>query len=226
MKIEIKNVSKEYIKSIIVLDDISFKIDNGEFVTLLGIYGAGKTTLLKLMTKLDKRFNGEILFDGQSVREMKRRSLPFVYLSDDYLLFDRKNVKDNIGYGMKIRSYPRRAISARTEEMAKLFNLDDKLADKVLKLSMVDKYFVTLARGLAREPKVVLLDSPFIKMNIDDAMFCVEKTKEVFEKLKATVIFATNSIELAKKMNSRLITLNYGKIGYDGEFCDSQYIKE
>ena len=223
MKIEISNLTKEYIKTRLVLKNISLNIDKGEKITVMGADGAGKTTLFRLMTTLDPKFVGDIFLDGESVKVLSQKELNAVYLTSHFFLYLGRTVEENISYGLKIRRNQRTAVEKKVRGIVLKFGFDKFDGLRVKELSMVDRFKVAVLRGVVRDPEMMIFDDCFKEMNDDERIESIEFLKSTLEELPATVIYGVSSIEDGKLFNLRTVVLNEGEISFDGAFAESQY---
>lgn len=223
MKIEVKNVSKEYIKGTKVLDDVSFTISDGEKITLMGAEGAGKTTLFRLMSKLDKKFDGEIFYDDASVRKLSQRDLQMVLLSDELLLVDKETVLQSACFGLIARGVSKKKAIEIVEPLLVKFNLADKMYTKTNELGMFDKVKTAVCRGVARSPKIIIFDDIMRRCDTEIQTDGMNIIANLVDKTDSAVIYSVNTIPLGKALNKRTVVLNEGKVSFDGDFASSQY---
>ena len=223
MKIEISNLTKEYIKTRLVLKNVSININDGEKVVVMGAEGAGKTTLFRLMTTLDPKFVGDILLNGGSVRDVLQKDLNAVYLTSHFLLYLGRTVEENIAYGLKIRRNQRTMIEKKVRDIVLKFGFDKFDGLVVKELSIVDRFQVAVLRGLVRDPSMMIFDDCFKEMSVDEKNQSIEFLKTTLLDFPATVIFGISDIEDGKNFNLRTVVLNEGEVSFDGAFKDSQY---
>src|SRR5690606_41906848 len=164
MSIEVRNIHKQF-GSFVALNDVSLSFPAGELTALLGPSGCGKTTLLRIIAGLEQPDNGQVLLDGQdaSARHVRERQVGFVF--QHYALFKHMSVFENIAFGLRVRPAATRPAEAQSKEkVMKLLELVqlDRLADRYPpQLSGGQRQRIALARALAVEPRVLLLDEPF-----------------------------------------------------------------
>ncbi|SHE54452.1 ABC transporter [Marinitoga hydrogenitolerans DSM 16785] len=164
MSIELKNVSKKYNDKFAV-KDLNLKIEDGKITVLIGLSGCGKTTTLKLLNRLVERSEGEIFFDGVSIDDIDKIQLRrgIGYVIQEIGLFPHYNVFDNIVVVPKLLGWNKRKIKEKVKELLELVNLDyDSVVNKYpLELSGGQRQRVGVARALAADPKILLMDEPF-----------------------------------------------------------------
>jgi sulfate transport system ATP-binding protein len=215
MSIEIKNVEKSF-GGFKALKNISLDIGSGELAALLGPSGCGKTTLLRIIAGLEAPDSGSILFHGEDAtdRHVRDRQVGFVF--QHYALFRHMTVFENIAFGLRVR--PRgqrpseRAIRLKVNELLKLVQLD-WLADRYPgQLSGGQRQRIALARALAVEPKVLLLDEPFGALDAKVRKDLRRWLRRLHDELHVTSVFVTHDQEEALEVADRVVVLNEGRI--------------
>ena len=160
MSIEVRNVSKRF-GDFQALDDVSIEVDGGSLTALLGPSGSGKSTLLRIIAGLEWPDAGAVILEGEEATALtpQKRGVGFVF--QHYAAFKHMTVRDNIAFGLKIRKRPREEIRARVDELIALVQLQGFGDRFPAQLSGGQRQRMALARALAPEPKVLLLDEPF-----------------------------------------------------------------
>lgn len=212
MKLEIKEISKSFSKDKVILDNVSFSIDEGEFIVFLGPSGCGKTTLLRIIAGLEKEDSGEIFFDEKKINdyEPKDRNIGMVF--QNYALYPHLNVFENIAFPLKINKVKKKIIKERVEEVSEFVGLKDYLNYLPKQLSGGQRQRVALGRAISRNPKLFLFDEPLSNL---DAKLRSTMRIELFnlhKKLKTTSIYVTHDQVEAMTMGDKIIILNNGKI--------------
>ncbi|KNF07258.1 ABC-type spermidine/putrescine transport system, ATPase component [Gottschalkia purinilytica] len=214
-KVELKNIVKLFDNKKI-LDNVNLTVEEGELVSLLGPSGCGKTTTLKIISGLLDTDEGDVLVNGKSILNtpVEQRNITIVF--QDYLLFPHLNVEENIGFGLKMRKIDKKQISLKTKEMLELVRLSRFEKKKISELSGGQKQRIALARALAVEPKVLLLDEPFSNLDMrlreDMRLFILDIQK----RLKITTILVTHDKEEALMMSDKIAIMLDGKINQFG----------
>jgi len=198
----------------IVLKDLSFKIEKGEFVSITGKSGAGKTTIFKLLLGQEKPTSGEIFFDGQNICKFGsgrihqvRRRIGMIF--QDYKLLSTKNVYENLACVMEALGIDDKEITKNIPTLLEIVALSDKVYHYPNELSGGEQQRVAIARALICQPDVILADEPtgnvdpYYTMDIIDLLLELNKTG-------LTVVLATHSKEIINKLNKRVITLDMG----------------
>ncbi|GAB3390362.1 sulfate/molybdate ABC transporter ATP-binding protein [Azotobacter armeniacus] len=223
MSIEIRNVSKRF-SAFQALNDINLDIHSGELVALLGPSGCGKTTLLRIIAGLETPDSGSIAFHGGDVsgHDVRDRNVGFVF--QHYALFRHMTVFDNVAFGLRMK--PRRerpseqVIAAKVHELLAMVQLD-WLADRYPEqLSGGQRQRIALARALAVEPKILLLDEPFGALDAKVRKELRRWLARLHEEINLTSVFVTHDQEEAMEVADRIVVMNKGgieQIGAPGE---------
>ncbi len=215
--IEFQNVRKQfdYAKDNAV-DHVSFIINEGEFITILGSSGCGKTTLLKLVNRLYEPDEGKIILFGENIKEVDviqvRRRIGYVI--QQVGLFPHMTIAENIATVPKLLKWDREKIEARVDELLNLVGLPPKEFKKRYpnQLSGGQQQRIGLARALAVDPKIMLLDEPFGAIDSINRLKLQDELLQIHGGLKKTFLFVTHDIEEAFKLGTRIIIMNEGKI--------------
>lgn len=209
--LELKNLKKSFTPEEYVLQGINLKIEQGEFVTLLGASGCGKTTTLRIIAGLEQPDSGSVWLEGKDVTllEPNKRDVNTVF--QNYALFPHMNVEDNIGYGLKIRKVPKSQIKQKVEEMLELVQLEGYERRKPAELSGGQKQRVAIARALANNPRVLLLDEPLGALDLQLRRAMQLELKRLQKKLGITFVYITHDQEEAINMSDRIVVMNQGR---------------
>jgi ABC-type Fe3+/spermidine/putrescine transport system ATPase subunit len=210
-KLEVKNLTKSYAQSKI-LNDISFTVNDGEFLSFLGPSGCGKTTILKIITGLEQPDGGEIKIDGKSILGLptEKRNIGMVF--QNYALFPNMTVYGNVAYGLKVRHIGRQKIANKVKWMLELVQMSGMEDRKVTKLSGGQQQRVALARALVIEPNVLLLDEPLSALDRKIRVEMQTEIRNIQQKLGITTIFVTHDQEEAMTMSDQIILMNNGTV--------------
>ncbi|CAN7355960.1 sulfate ABC transporter ATP-binding protein [Pseudorhodoferax sp. LjRoot39] len=215
MSIEIRNVSKQF-GSFRALDNVSLDIGSGELVALLGPSGCGKTTLLRIIAGLESGDAGSILFAGEDTTDVHVRERQVGFVFQHYALFRHMTVFDNVAFGLRMKPRGQRPseaqIKAKVLELLGLVQLD-WLADRFpAQLSGGQRQRIALARALAVEPKVLLLDEPFGALDAKVRKELRRWLRRLHDDLHVTSIFVTHDQEEALEVADRVVVMNKGRI--------------
>ena len=215
MSIEIRHVTKHF-GSFRALNDVSLDIASGELVALLGPSGCGKTTLLRIIAGLESADSGSILFSGADTTDVHVRERQVGFVFQHYALFRHMTVAENVAFGLRVK--PRRErpsdaqIKAKVHELLSLVQLD-WLADRYpSQLSGGQRQRIALARALAVQPKVLLLDEPFGALDAKVRKELRRWLRRLHDELHVTSIFVTHDQEEALEVADRVVVMNKGHI--------------
>ena len=215
MSIEIRNVSKHF-GNFQALGDVSLDIHSGELVALLGPSGCGKTTLLRIIAGLETADQGNIFFSGTDTTDVHVRERQVGFVFQHYALFRHMTVFENVAFGLRMKPRAQRPSEAKIKEKVhSLLNLVqlDWLADRFpSQLSGGQRQRIALARALAVEPKVLLLDEPFGALDAKVRKELRRWLRRLHEDLDVTSIFVTHDQEEALEVADRVVLMNKGKV--------------
>ena len=215
MSIEIRNINKAF-GSFTALDNVNLDVPSGELVALLGPSGCGKTTLLRIIAGLESPDSGSIHFHGEEAtnRDVRERQVGFVF--QHYALFRHMTVFENVAFGLRVRPKKQRPTEAeihrRVHQLLELVQLD-WLADRYPpQLSGGQRQRIALARALAVEPKVLLLDEPFGALDAKVRKDLRRWLRRLHDELHITSVFVTHDQEEALEVADRIVVMNQGHI--------------
>jgi osmoprotectant transport system ATP-binding protein len=230
-----QNITKSYDGGELVIDNLSLSVPEGELVTILGPSGCGKTTLLKMVNKLIAPISGTIFVDGVDIKDINaitlRRSIGYVI--QQIGLLPHMTIKENINYVLSIMKVDKAKRNARAEELIELVGLSgDYLKRYPRQLSGGQKQRIGVARALAADPKIILMDEPFGAVDEIARTLLQDELMKIQEKLKKTILFVTHDIQEAIKLGTTVVLLSNGKIEQMGTKEDliyspaSQFVKD
>ena len=204
VKIHVENLTKKY-GDLLVLDDISFDIQKGEFVCVVGPTGCGKTTFLNLLSCLIEPTQGQILIDGVPA-DPKKHDIAFVFQEPSS--FPWLTVKDNIGFGMKMKDWSREKREKRENEILKLMGLEKFAESYPSQLSVSTEQRMVIGRAFAMNPDLLLMDEPYGQMDIKMRFYLEDEVIRLWKETGTTVIFITHNIEEAVYLGERILVLS------------------
>lgn len=209
------NVSKSYDNQVRVIDNLSFSIEEGEFITLIGPSGCGKTTLLKMINGLIPFDEGEIFVKNQSLQDWDliklRREIGYVI--QQIGLFPHLTIEKNITYVLSLLEKGPEEQKERARSLIKLVGLDKEYLHRYPReLSGGQKQRVGVARALAADPDIILMDEPFGAVDDITRKVLQDEMKALHKKLQKTIVFVTHDIEEAIKLGTRIVLMDQGKI--------------
>ena len=219
MYIELEHISK-YFGTFKASDDVSFGIEKGKLVGLLGPSGSGKTTILRMLAGLEKQDEGDVIIDGKNVNALTpdQRKIGFVFQS--YALFPYMTVYDNIAYGLKVQKRDKGFIKNRVHELLELVGLPGVEKRYPNQLSGGQRQRIALARALAPQPEVLLLDEPFAAIDAKVRKELRTWLRETIDKVGITSIFVTHDQDEAIEIADEIIITNKGRIEQVGNPVD------
>lgn len=229
--INVENLIKEYGEGELkqqVLKNLSFRIESGEFVSIIGPSGAGKSTLLYQISLLDEPTSGKILLDNRLTSEMDQnqktrvRLFELGYVFQDYALLPELTALENVALPLLMQGMGKREAYAKASEALDKLNLMEKHSSLPSKLSGGQQQRVSIARAIAHEPKILFADEPTANLDSENSQLVVEAFIKLNE-MGQTIIMVTHEMEFAK-MAKRIIQLRDGKIVSDG--VPAEVVKE
>lgn len=209
MSILLKNISKRFGKQQI-LTDLSLEIEDGELFVLLGASGSGKSTLLRLIAGLTPLDRGSILLNGRDVTRLSPQKRDTGFVFQNYSLFRHLNVTRNIEFGLRVRGVPRHERQQRVAELLRLIQLEDLGKRMPWQLSGGQQQRVAVARALAPNPSVLLLDEPFGALDVKIRSQLRQNLHEIQKSLKVTSILVTHDQEEAFELADRIGIIDKG----------------
>jgi putative spermidine/putrescine transport system ATP-binding protein len=194
------------------VQDFNLQAEQGEFVSFLGPSGCGKTTTLRMIAGFEHPTAGSISIGGTDItnRPANRRNVGMVFQS--YALFPNMTVADNIGFGLKVRKRPKDAIRKRVDELLHLINLPDRGGRYPYQLSGGQQQRIALARALAIEPQVLLLDEPLSALDAKIRVALRKEIRSIQRQLGITTVYVTHDQEEALSLSDRVVVMNEGRI--------------
>lgn len=215
MSIEVINISKAF-GPFKALEDVSLKIETGDLVALLGPSGSGKTTLLRIIAGLESADKGNILFHGEDAREKRARERNVGFVFQHYALFRHMTVFENIAFGLKVKPKMTRPsdeqIKKKVNALLRLVQLEWVAAHYPSQLSGGQRQRIALARALAIEPKVLLLDEPFGSLDAQVRKELRQWLRRFHDELHITTLFVTHDQEEALEVADKIVVMNQGRI--------------
>jgi sulfate/thiosulfate transport system ATP-binding protein len=202
------------------LDDVSIEVPDGSLTALLGPSGSGKSTLLRAIAGLESLDTGRVLIDGEDVstKPTQKREVGFVF--QHYAAFKHMTVYENVGFGLKIRKWKKDKIRTRVDELLNLVQLPG-LADRYpSQLSGGQRQRMALARALAVQPQVLLLDEPFGALDAKVRKDLRTWLRNLHEEMNVTTIFVTHDQEEAMDVAGQLVVMNQGRVEQSGSADD------
>jgi spermidine/putrescine transport system ATP-binding protein len=213
--VSIRAVSQRYGPAT-ALDRVSLEIEAGEFVVLLGPSGCGKTTLLNLIGGFTEPTEGAILIGGRDMAGVAPKDRPTTTVFQDYALFPHMSLRDNVGFGLRMRGVERAKRAAKAEAMLALVGLDGRGDRRPHELSGGQRQRVALARALAVEPEVLLLDEPLGALDLKLRRQMQDELKAIQRRVGTTFVHVTHDQEEAMAIADRIVVMNAGRVEHVG----------
>jgi sulfate transport system ATP-binding protein len=215
MAIEVRDVSKRF-GDFVALEDVSITVGDGALTALLGPSGSGKSTLLRIIAGLETPDSGEVVIGGQDVTQTPARARGVGFVFQHYAPFKHMTVHDNVAFGLSVRKRPKQEIGARVRELLSLVRLDGLAGRYPSQLSGGQLQRMALARALAVQPQVLLLDEPFGALDAQVRAELREWLRRLHEEIHVTTIFVTHDQEEAMEVAEQIVVMNHGRTEQTG----------
>ena len=211
MSILVRNVSKRF-GDFVALDDVSLDVESGSLTALLGPSGSGKSTLLRIIAGLETEDSGEILLSGKDATALspQKRNVGFVF--QHYAAFKHMTVWDNVAFGLRVRKRPKTEIAERVDELLNLVQLQNFGHRYPAQLSGGQRQRMGLARALAPEPQVLLLDEPFGALDARVRAELREWLRQLHDVVHVTTVFVTHDQDEAMEISDQIAVINHGRL--------------
>jgi sulfate transport system ATP-binding protein len=205
------SVTKRY-GDFVALDDVSVAIESGSLTALLGPSGSGKSTLLRVIAGLEVPDAGTVVLDGADVTDVppQRRGIGFVF--QHYAAFKHMTVRENVAFGLRVRKRPKAEIAAKVDELLEIVGLAGYHERYPSQLSGGQRQRMALARALAVEPKVLLLDEPFGALDANVRAELRAWLRRLHDEVHVTTVLVTHDQEEAMELADRIVVLNHGRV--------------
>lgn len=209
--VELVQVIKRF-GDVVAVNDVSLKIEDGEFFSLLGPSGCGKTTSLRLIAGLETVSAGEILLRGETMKDTPPFKRPVNTVFQNYALFPHLSVERNVAFGLEMRKVPKAEIKTRVAEALEMVRMQDMGRRRPNQLSGGQQQRIALARALVNRPEVLLLDEPLGALDLKLRKAMQLELKQLQEQVGITFIYVTHDQEEALTMSDRIAVMNEGKV--------------
>jgi sn-glycerol 3-phosphate transport system ATP-binding protein len=212
MSIELKNIAKSYDGKNWTLQNINTKIETGEFFAIVGPSGCGKSTLLRMIAGLISISDGQLLIDDKDVTNLAPQDRNLTMVFQNYALFPFLSVKDNVAFGLKARKMDPKQINERVAQALELVNLTEYAQRKPRELSGGQRQRVAVARAIASDAKICLMDEPLSNLDAQLRGKMRSEIREIQQRLGLTLIYVTHDQVEAMTMADRIMVLHDHKI--------------
>ena len=210
--LELEQLSKSYPGGIVAVDNLSFNIPEGEFVTFLGPSGCGKTTMLRLIAGFENPDHGQVILNGENITDVPAYQRNVNTVFQDYALFPHLTIFENVAFGLKRQKLSKHEITTRTSEALEKVELLDKASQNAHMLSGGQKQRAALARAVVCNPAILLLDEPLSALDAKLREAMQVELKSLHDSLGLTFILVTHDQSEAMVMSDRVVIMNQGKI--------------
>jgi len=217
--IEFKNVRKSYgvgMTQSIALDDVSFLIEQKEFVSLVGHSGAGKSTILKLIYAEEKPSSGEIIFNGEDIAKITPKQMPYHRrrigtVFQDFKLLLKKTVYENVAFALEVSGHPNKEIKESVPQILEIVGLSNKMDNYPAEISGGEQQRTAIARALVHRPALIIADEPTGNLDPISSWGIIQLLLKI-NKLGTTVVLATHDKDIVNNIKKRVITLDQGRL--------------
>ena len=214
--IEFINVTKKYDHGVCALDNVSLRIEKGEFAFLVGPSGSGKSTFLKLMIKEEEPSSGKILIDGKDITRIKKKDIPFLrrkigFVFQDFRLLYDRTVSENIVFALRVIEASEKEIRTQLKTVLQMVGLSGKENYYPNQLSGGEQQRVALARALATKPPILIADEPTGNLDPKTAEQIFKTLLEINAR-GTTILVVTHAKDIVNELNKRVIALDHGKV--------------
>jgi multiple sugar transport system ATP-binding protein len=210
--IVLDKISKSYHGGVAAVDDISLTIADGEFLVLVGPSGCGKSTLLRMIAGLEEVTHGTVSIDGRDVTDLPPRDRDVAMVFQSYALYPHMSVRDNLGYGLKVRGTPKAEIQKRVLRVAKVLGLEQLLGRRPAALSGGQRQRVAMGRAMVREPQAFLMDEPLSNLDAKLRVGMRTQLSALHARLRTTTVYVTHDQVEAMTLGQRVAVLRDGRI--------------
>src|SRR5213080_29200 len=195
-----------------VIHNLSFDIQDGEFMVLVGPSGCGKSTLLRMLAGLEEITAGTIAIDGKTVNDLDSKDRDIAMVFQSYALYPHMTVRDNMGFSLKLRKAASQVITERVGKAAGILNLDPYLDRYPRELSGGQRQRVAMGRAIVRDPKVFLFDEPLSNLDAKLRVAMRAEIKALHQRLKTTTVYVTHDQVEAMTMADRIVVMHDGVV--------------
>jgi multiple sugar transport system ATP-binding protein len=211
-EIVIERVTKIFAGDVAAVDDISLRIEDGEFMVLVGPSGCGKSTLLRLIAGLEDVDAGAISIGERDVTDLQPRERDIAMVFQSYALYPHMSVRQNLGYGLKVRRLAKKEAEERVERVARLLRLDELLERRPAALSGGQRQRVAMGRAIVREPQAFLMDEPLSNLDAKLRVGMRAQLASLHARLRATTVYVTHDQVEAMTLGERVAVMRDGRI--------------
>jgi multiple sugar transport system ATP-binding protein len=208
--IVLEGVSKVFDNEVLAVNDVSLEVADGEFMVLVGPSGCGKSTVLRILAGLEEVTAGEVYIDGRQVTDLPPKDRDIAMVFQNYALYPHMTVRQNLGFGLRLRREPKEEIHRRVEVAAGILGLDALLERKPAQLSGGQRQRVAMGRAMVREPRAFLMDEPLSNLDAKLRVQMRASLAQLHERLKRTTVYVTHDQVEAMTLGERVAVLREG----------------
>ncbi|HWX09334.1 MAG TPA: sn-glycerol-3-phosphate ABC transporter ATP-binding protein UgpC [Gaiellaceae bacterium] len=210
--IVLEHMRKEFAGGVTAVDDVSLEIASGEFLVLVGPSGCGKSTLLRMIAGLEEVTDGSISIGDRDVTDLPPRQRDIAMVFQTYALYPHMTVRENLGYGLKVRKTPKGDVGKRVDEVAEMLGLEKLLGRRPAALSGGQRQRVAMGRAIVREPKAFLMDEPLSNLDAKLRVSMRAQLSSLHVRLGTTTIYVTHDQVEAMTLGERVAVMRDGRI--------------
>src|SRR5687767_7720388 len=210
--IEMKNIVKQYGDGFPAVNDVSLRIADGEFMVLVGPSGCGKSTLLRIIAGLEETTDGRVEIGGRDVTDLAPRQRDIAMVFQSYALYPHMTVRENLGYGLKVRRLAKAERRERVERVARMLRLEELLDRRPAALSGGQRQRVAMGRAIVREPKAFLMDEPLSNLDAKLRVSMRAQLAALHTRLRTTMIYVTHDQVEAMTLGQRVAVMRDGRV--------------
>jgi multiple sugar transport system ATP-binding protein len=211
-EILIEGVTKGFGRGVVAVDDVTLHVADGEFLVLVGPSGCGKSTLLRVIAGLEEASRGRIVIGGRDVTDQAPRNRDVAMVFQSYALYPHMTVRQNLGYGLKVRRTPKRELARRVEEVARVLRLDELLDRRPAQLSGGQRQRVAMGRAVVRDPAAFLMDEPLSNLDAKLRVSMRAELAALHARLGATTVYVTHDQVEAMTLGQRVAVMREGRV--------------
>ncbi len=217
--IVLENVRKVYEPNVVAVDGVSFSIDKGEFVFVVGASGSGKSTIIRLLLKELEPTSGRIIVGGRDLGRLKHSKVPMLRRNvgcvfQDFKLLPSRTAAENVAYALRVQGEPTASIRRKVPEVLNLVGLAHKMSSKPEELSGGEQQRVSIARAVVNHPPLLICDEPTGNLDPDTSVGIMQLLHRI-NTAGTTILMVTHDREMVDKMRKRVIALDHGKLMRD-----------
>ncbi len=210
--IELQGVTKAFSGGVVAVEDVTLRIEDGEFLALVGPSGCGKSTLLRAIAGLEDVTDGSVSIGDRDVTDLAPRHRDVAMVFQSYALYPHMSVRQNLGYGLKVRRMAKPEIRRRVDEVAELLGLTDLLERRPAQLSGGQRQRVAMGRAIVRQPQAFLMDEPLSNLDAKLRVAMRASLAQLHQKLGVTTVYVTHDQVEAMTLGQRVAVMRDGKV--------------